>query len=165
MLLACWKMSHWYQLGPLALWPGRRLFTWQSGLWITERSSQTGLPLLGGLALYSFLSLKHKLPPLWLQDSSGARQWHRTDWHHSLSLLPSTQIHLQWLSPWSPAEAKDQHQAEWTDGGDAFSGQCGGVRLDGGDWGADKADGGRRHHCCRSDLLHSQLMWRNHETN
>lgn len=41
-LSACWRTWLWSQEAPPAWWPGRRLSTWQSGLWITTRPSAAG---------------------------------------------------------------------------------------------------------------------------
>lgn len=41
-LPACWRTWLWSQEAPPAWWPGRRLSTWQSGLWITRRPSAAG---------------------------------------------------------------------------------------------------------------------------
>lgn len=134
------------------------LVTWEAALYLAEWAldhqqtfTNRSVCLLDITDLFrSHTKTSFKLTSaLWLQDGSGAGQWCRTDWHHHLSLLQAKQIYLQWLPPWCPAEAEEQHQAKWTDGGDSSTGQGGGVGLGGGDRGADQADGCWCCHGCR----------------
>lgn len=86
------------------------------------------------------------------QDSSGAGKRCGLDRHHHLPLLQPEPIRLQWLPPWRPAETDQQRPAERSVEADDSSGQCGRHGLDGGERGAVKADRGRRHHRCRSEV-------------
>lgn len=85
------------------------LVTWEAALYLAEWAldhqqtfTNKSASLLDMTVL--FRSQLKLISPLWLQDSSGAGQWHRTDRHHDLSLLQAQQIYLQRLSPWCPAE-------------------------------------------------------------
>ena len=79
------------------------LVTWEAALFLAEWAvdhPQTFTNRSACLLEMTFLpiSLKDKfklIRPLWLQNSSGAGQWSRPDWHHDLSLLQAKQVYLQ----------------------------------------------------------------------
>lgn len=80
------------------------LVTWEAALYLAEWAldhQQTFTNRLACLLEMTVLFHSHSktqfklMSPVWLQDSSGAGQWRRTDWHHDLSLLQAKQIYLQ----------------------------------------------------------------------
>lgn len=157
-LWAWWRTLLWSQRGPPGWWRGRRLFTWQSGLWRISRSLQAGKRKdLQVVALQvELLQLLDLL--LLLQDGAGAGQRCGVDGYHRLSVVQPEAIHLQRLSLHSAAETQRQRPAEWAERADDPSGQRGEAGLDGNLRGRAEGDQSWCHHRRRSDFW----RWRGH---